>query len=74
MVKLICKKEFTTVTLSGDNKTFIIDVTFLICSDILPLCRVQIVLLLTNKATFAILSKYSEYADIFSFESITGLL
>ena len=74
-IELVRKKEFTTVVLNPEYETFIVHIAsldsysslnfILLNADIDPLCRLQIVSLITKKASIKIPDKYINFADIF---------
>lgn len=75
-VELIDKKEFTIAILDENVETFMVYVATL--SAVLAMwvylsCHVQDGLLLANKASIQVPSKYSDYTDIFSLNLVKEL-
>lgn len=73
-VELVDKQEFVTVALNKNAKTFVIYVATLSATLVAPAMQVysfqqaQVRLLLADKAIIDVFSKYSDYANIFSFD------
>ena len=71
-VKLGGKKEFAAVTPDTRHEIFIINIIFFDksntnqTSNVYPCSRVQISILIANKAFILISTKYSDFADVFS--------
>ena len=70
-VELVEKKEFAAAALDLEHETFVVHVASLESpstiqkGDIHPSCRVQIAALVANKAPTSILTKYSDFTDVF---------
>lgn len=66
------EKKFITVTLDLNNKIFIIYIVFLantnLNNKVNSFCRTQIILLKASKASIIVLSKYTNFVDIFSLD------
>lgn len=70
-VELDWKTKFTTAVLDLDDKIFIVHKAFFTSTDIHPFSRVQIALLIQDNIFITVLSKYADFANIFSFNLIT---
>ena len=79
-VKLVGKKEFAAATLDPRHETFVVHVASLEYpsstqdDNIYPSCEAQIAVLVTNKASTSISTKYSNFTDIFFSELASELL
>lgn len=75
-VKLINKREFAAAALDENTETFVIRVAALLIPtmQVHLSYQVQLGLLLTNKTFTKIMSEYSNYADVFSFNHAIELL
>lgn len=65
---LINKREFVTMTLNENTKTFIVYIANLLIFLIINIdlfCQTEVGLLLVNKASVKVLFEYSNYGDIF---------
>lgn len=78
-VKLINKQEFAIIALDEDVKTFVIYIANLsatlttLAIQVHPSQQAQFRLLLVDKASISISSKYSDYAEVFLFDLIIKL-
>ena len=76
-VELVGKKEFAAAVFDLGHETFVIYVAFLESpsqeGDVHLFCRAQIAALVANEAPTSILTKYSDFADVFSPELASEL-
>lgn len=73
-VELGRKKKFVAVFFNLDNKIFIIYIAFLTNTTIHPFYTAQIALLILDKVFIVVLSKYTDFAIIFSLNLAAKLL
>lgn len=76
-VELINTREFAAIGLDDNAKTFVIYVATLSTTPVMqvyPFCQAQVDLLLANKASTKVSSKYLDYVDVFSFNHVMELL
>ena len=73
-IKLIGKRKFAKAALDENSKTFIVHVSALKATTIHSSQKAQIAALQWNKALTKILTKYSDYANIFSIDLAMELL
>lgn len=75
-MELIEKNKFVAATFDENTKTFVIYVATLsvaLTMQVYPFRQTQVGLLLVNKAFIKILSKYSNYTDVFLFNLVVEL-
>lgn len=70
---MVGKKEFVVILLDPNNEAFMVHIISLIDFDIYLSCRAQIALLIQNEVFIAILSKFIDFADVFSSDLVTEL-
>lgn len=73
-VELVGKKEFAVLVFESDYKTFTVYIVILISINVHPFCRAQIALLIQDNTFPTISSKYTDFANIYSFNLIVKLL
>lgn len=73
-IKLVEKKKFIVIALDLNNEIFIIHVAFLICTNVYLFHKAQIALLIHDNAPIVVLSKYVDFANVFSHNLVAKLL
>lgn len=62
------RKKFAIAAFDPDNEGFIVYIIFLISTNVYSSSRNQIALLIKDDAPIAVLSKYTDFAHIFSLD------